>query len=71
MKNLNDYVERVWAATTPEDKLSAFQELVKASHATAIKKQVTLRQALGYSMQQLDSAAINYAMAGEGLKVIK
>ena len=71
MKNLNHYVETVWAATTPEAKLSAFQELVKASQATTAKKQMTLRQSLNYSMQQLDSLAINYAMAGEGLKVLK
>lgn len=70
MKNLNDYVEKVWAETTIEGKLSAFTELVNVSQAKKEKKALTLRQAANYSMQKLDSLAINYSMAGEGLKVI-
>lgn len=70
MKNLNDHVEKVWAETTLEGKLTAFTELVNVSHATKQKKALTLRQAANCTMQKLDSLAVNYSLAGEGLKVI-
>jgi hypothetical protein len=71
MKNLNNLVEIVWAQTDIATKLAAFKDLVASSHATNGKKLQTLRQSESYSMTQLDSLAINYAMAGEGLKVLK
>lgn len=71
MKNLNNLVEIVWAQSDITTKLAAFKDLVTSSHATKIKKLQTLRQSESYSMTQLDSLAINYAMAGEGLKVLK
>lgn len=70
MKNLNDYVEKVWAETTLEGKQAAFKELVNISQAKKEKKALTLRQAANYSMQQLDKLAVNYSLAGVGLKVI-
>jgi hypothetical protein len=70
MKNLNTYVERIWECQTEEEKRVVFAEMVNASHATKAKKQSTLRQIQTLSCQKLDSLAINYAMAGEGLKVI-
>ena len=70
MVNLNDYVEQVWKCNTVESKRIAFTELVNASHATQVKKMQTLRTIQALSMQKLDSLAVNYAMAGEGLKVI-
>jgi len=71
MKNLNTFVETVWAATTPDTKLEAFTNLIAVSQATKLKKHQTLQQAGRCSMQQLDSLAINYAMVGDGLGVIK
>ena len=68
--NLNTYVERIWECETEEEKRVVFAEMVNASHATKAKKQSTLRQIQTLSSQKLDSLAINYAMAGEGLKVI-
>lgn len=70
MKNLNTYVERIWECETEEEKRVVFAEMVNASHATKAKKQSTLRQIQTLPSQKLDSLAINYAMAGEGLKVI-
>ena len=70
MVNLNDYVEKVWAETTQEGKFAAFKELVNASYAKKEKKALTLWQAATYSMQKLDSLAVNYSLAGAGLKVI-
>lgn len=71
MINLNTYVERIWASETEEEKRTVFTEMVNASHATKAKKQLTLRQIQALSSSKLDSLAVNYAMAGEGLKVIK
>lgn len=68
--NLNTYVERIWECETEEEKRIVFAEMVNASHATKAKKQSTLRQIQTLPSQKLDSLAINYAMAGEGLKVI-
>ncbi len=68
--NLNTYVERIWECETEEEKRVVFAEMVNASHATKAKKQSTLRQIQTLPSQKLDSLAINYAMAGEGLKVI-
>jgi hypothetical protein len=70
MMNLNTYVERIWECETEEEKRVVFAEMVNASHATKAKKQSTLRQIQTLPSQKLDSLAINYAMAGEGLKVI-
>jgi hypothetical protein len=70
MMNLNTYVERIWECETEEEKRVVFAEMVNASHATKAKKQSTLRQIQTLPGQKLDSLAINYAMAGEGLKVI-
>jgi hypothetical protein len=69
MVNLNVYVEKVWAETTLEGKLAAFTELVNVSHAKKEKKALILRQAENCSIQKLDSLAVNYSMAGSGLKV--
>lgn len=71
MINLNTYVERIWECETEEAKRIAFAEMVNASHATKAKKQSTLSQIQTLPSQKLDSLAVNYAMAGEGLKVIK
>jgi hypothetical protein len=71
MINLNAYVERIWECETEEKKRSVFTEMVNASHATKAKKQLTLRQIQTLPASRLDSLAVNYAMAGEGLKVIK
>lgn len=71
MINLNTYVERIWASETEEEKRIVFTEMVNASHATKAKKQLTLRQIQTLPTHKLDSLAVNYAMAGEGLKVIK
>lgn len=71
MINLNAYVERIWQCETEEEKRNVFVEMVKASHATATKKSQTLLQIQSLDNDKLDSLAINYAMAGDGLKVIK
>lgn len=71
MINLNEYVERIWSAADEASKREAFTEMVNASHATKAKKLQTLKSIQSLTAQKLDSLAVNYAMAGEGLKVIK
>jgi len=71
MINLNDYVERIWQCETEDEKRVVFAEMVNASHATKAKKLQTLRGIQTLNAQKLDSLAVNYSMAGEGLKVIK
>ena len=71
MINLNTYVERIWACETEEEKRAVFAEMVNASHATKAKKLLTLRQIQALTSSKIDSLDVNYAMAGEGLKVIK
>lgn len=71
MINLNAYVERIWESETEEAKRIVFAEMVNASHATKAKKQSTIRQIQTLPAQKLDSLAVNYAMAGDGLRVIK
>jgi len=71
MKNLNSFVEKVWAELTIEGKLAAFKTMIDASHGSKMKKYQTLQQAESCSMEQLDYLAVNYAMVGDGLGVIK
>jgi hypothetical protein len=71
MINLNDYVEKVWQAETLEQKREMFKQLVEASHAKKQKKLQALREMLSMTEQQIDFCCVNFAMAGEGLKVIK
>jgi hypothetical protein len=71
MINLNDYVERVWAATTLEEKQARLREMIGASHATVKTKKLTLLQiAQATSCQRLDKLASNYSLSGMGMKVI-
>ena len=71
MISLNVYVERIWRCETEEEKRVVFAEMISASHATRAKKLQTLRGIQTLNAHKLDSLAVNYAMAGEGLKVIK
>lgn len=70
MINLNNYVERIWACETEEEKRIVFAEMIRASHATKQKKIQTLRKIQTLNAQRLDFLAGNYAMAGDGLRVI-
>lgn len=70
MKNLNTYVERIWECDTAEKKRVVFVEMIKVSCASKAKKAQTLREIDNLSATKLDFLAVNFAMAGEGLKVI-
>ena len=70
MKNLNDYVERVWAAIDREDKIKVLSEMIEASTAKKMTKIKTLRDIVHMNNTQLDFLASNYSMSGMGMKVI-
>jgi hypothetical protein len=71
MKNLNDYVERVWAAKDRGDKIKYLSEMVEASTAKKITKIKTLRDMANMNNTQLDFLASNYSMSGMNLKVLR
>ena len=71
MKNLNDYVERVWAAIDREDKIKILSEMVEFSTAKKLTKIKTLRDMVHMNNTQLDFLASNYSMSGMNMKVIR
>jgi hypothetical protein len=71
MKNLNDYVERVWSAINREDKIKYLSEMIEVSDAKKMTKIKTLRDMVHMSNTQLDFLASNYSMSGMGLKVMR
>jgi hypothetical protein len=71
MKNLNAYVERVWAAVEREDKIKYLSEMVEVSTAKKLTKIKTLRDMVHMNSTQLDFLASNYSMSGMGMKVMR
>ena len=71
MKDLNTEVQKVWAASTLEDKRQLMIDLINTSHATPKTKKlsiITLNKIRRAS--DVDSFAVNYMMSGMGMKVI-
>jgi hypothetical protein len=71
MINLQEYVDKVWAATDRGEKIKYLSQMVEASHAKKLTKIKTLRDMAHMSATQLDFLATNYSMSGEGLKVLR
>lgn len=70
MKNLQEYVNRVWTTGDDLEKRNALRELVNASSATRKTKVLTLLQIDKVPYAKLDFLASNYSLRGEGLGVI-
>ncbi len=70
MKNLTDYVTAVWTAKTLNEKRDAVKSLIEASHAKKETKAKYLTNIQNLSSNKLDQFAVNFAMSGEGIKVI-
>lgn len=70
MKNLQEYVNKVWEADTIDAKRAFLKEMIQASTATKKTKILTSLQVDKASLAKLDSLAINYSLAGEGMKVL-
>ena len=70
MKNLNDYVEKVWGTSDRNEKIKFLSEMINISHAKKLTKIKALRDILHKSNEQLDSFAVNYSLSGMGMKVL-
>lgn len=70
MKNLNDYVEKVWCASDREEKIKTLSEMINASHAKKMTKMKALRDIVHLDNVKLDSFAVNYSLSGMGMKVV-
>lgn len=70
MKNLTDFVNAVWAAKNVDEKRLAVKNLIEASHAKKETKMKYLNSIRNLSSNKLDQFAVNFAMSGEGIKVI-
>ena len=69
--DLTVYIQKVWAANGLEAKKNAMLELINASRAKAKTKQdYTMIVNMERKPKRLDWLASNYAMSGEGLKVL-
>jgi len=70
MINLNEMVEKVWAATDRGEKIKFLSEMINLSHAKKLTKIKALKDIVHLSNEKLDSFAVNYSMSGMGMKVI-
>ena len=71
MLNLENNLKKINEATGLEAKKEAMVEMINDSHAKAITKQKALAQVEYINNEnKLRSFAYNYAMSGEGLKVV-
>ena len=71
MLNLESNLKKINEATGLEAKKEAMVEMINDSHAKAITKQKALAQVEYINNEnKLLSFAYNYAMSGEGLKVV-
>jgi hypothetical protein len=71
MKNLQTYVDKVWATQDREEKIKALTEMVNFSTAKKLTQIKTLRDMVHMNNTQLDFLASNYSMSGMGLKTIR
>ena len=71
MLNLENNLKKINEATGLEAKKEAMVEMINDSHAKAVTKQKALAQVEYINNEnKLLSFAYNYAMSGEGLKVV-
>lgn len=70
MKNLNDYVEKVWATKDRGEKIKILSEMINVSHAKKMTKLKALQDIVHLDNVKLDSFAVNYSLSGMGMKVV-
>jgi hypothetical protein len=70
MKNLNDYVQKVWNTSDRGEKIKYISEMIAASHAKKVTKILALRDIVHMHNEKLDAFAINYSLSGMGMKVL-
>ena len=70
MKNLNDYVQKIWATPDRGEKIKHLSEMIDVSTAKRSTKVLALRDIVHMNNEKLDAFAINYSLSGMGMKVI-
>lgn len=69
--DLTAFVQNVWVAGDLDSKKAAMIDLINNSHAKAETKRTFIAKVQAErNPRKLDTLASNYAMSGEGLKVI-
>ena len=70
MKDLTQFVQEVFKATTLDGKKTAMLQLIDESHAkTETKSKARSQVEAIKSVVKMDSFAFNYMASGEGMKV--
>jgi len=70
MKNLQEYVDKVWTSAERAAKITAITDMINASHAKKATKIKALRDIVHKNNEQLDKFAIDYTLSGMGMKVL-
>ncbi len=71
MKNLDDYVQRIWAEPSLSEKRELIKEMIEYSDAKPETKKLYLSKLPHIKPFKLDTFCVNYKLAGEGLGTIK
>jgi hypothetical protein len=70
MKNLDQHVQKVWEEKSPAKKRELIKEMIEYSDAKKDTKLTYLNKLNLIKPFKLDVFAVNYKLAGEGMKVI-
>jgi hypothetical protein len=70
MKNLDQHVQKVWEERSPAKKRELIKEMIEYSDAKNDTKLTYLNKLNHIKPFKLDVFAVNYKLAGEGMKVI-
>ena len=70
MKDLQPYVDKIWESKDDSVKRQILKDMVNFSSASKKTKILTLNQIDKAPYFKLDQLAINYSLAGMGLKTI-
>lgn len=71
MKNLNEYVQKIWGEKSPQKKRELIKEMINFSSAKDMTKKKYLMEVEKMPDWKLDFFCSDYSMSGNGLKVIK
>jgi hypothetical protein len=70
MKDLQPFVDKIWESEEDDVKRQYLRDMVNYSSATPKTKKLTLLQIDKAPYFKLDQLAINYSLAGMGMKTI-
>ena len=70
MKNLDEYVQRIWAEKHLCVKRELIKDMIEFSDAKPETKKIYLNKLNRIKPFGLDTFCVNYKLAGEGMKVI-